>query len=381
MTYRHFNRVSGVVVGIVLAAQIVGLFAFPAVAFAVVCESDNDCGPAFHCDWVVAQKECIAGARDAETIGPANQPTDTPGADAEADAADAAPQESVGFIPLTDLPGLREVANSSTLPVFLNNLYKLCIGAAAVLAVLQIMRGGITYMLGDSITEKKEARTLMLMSVVGLLLVLSPVIVFGLIDSRILSLQLNFGTLAPAERAGVAPDVTVSDMIAVCSRFSEDPERMVAVTEFEDGSLPGNASTWDYGPSSDVCDSTCSTKTRSGSDSRNCSTERDPENRNSLMYCDCRPYEVSRTQHTLESVTVTTGGEQYTLSAVRSVVFANLGQCEALTAGNVRNYVGGGTLSCDSQAANYAACDAAVLAAVNGGTLTLDEVECAAAEL
>lgn len=379
MTYRHFNRVSGVMVGIVLAAQIVGLFALPTVAFAVVCENDNDCGPYSHCDWVVAQKECIAGSRDAETVGPANQ--NTPGADADAEAAAAPAQESVGFIPLTDLPGLREVANSSSIPVFLNNIYKLCIGAAAVLAVLQIMRGGITYMLGDSITEKKEARTLMLMSVVGLLLVLSPVIVFGLIDPRILNLQLNFGTLAPAERTGVAPDVPVSDMIAVCARFSEDPERMVAVTEFVDGSLPTNASTWDSGPSSDACVSTCSTKTRSGSDSRHCSTERDPENRNLLMYCDCRPYEVSRTQHRLKSVTVTTGGQQYTFSTTRAIVYASLGQCEALTPATVRGFAGGNSLQCDSQAGNYAACDAALIAAANGETVTVDEVECVPAEV
>jgi len=100
-----------------------------------------------------------------------------------------------GFVPLTQIPGITDVANSTTLPAFLNNVYQICIGAAAVLAVLQIMRGGLTYMLGDSVTEKKEAKDLITMSVVGLLLVLSPAIVFGLIDPRILNLQLNFDGL------------------------------------------------------------------------------------------------------------------------------------------------------------------------------------------
>lgn len=361
--------------GIVLAAQVVGLFALPTVAFAA-CENDSDCEPGYRCETVVAAKECVVGSRvDNENIGPAN---DTPAADADADAANAPAQESVGFIPLTDLPGLREAANSSTIPVFLNNVYKLCIGAAAVLAVLQIMRGGITYMLGDSITEKKEARTLMLMSVVGLMLVLSPVIVFGLIDPRILSLQLNFGNLAPAERAGAIS----GDTVDVCARFSDDPESMVTVTEFVDGSLPTNASTWSEGLSSDdECVATCSTKTRSGSDSVRCSTERDPENRNSLMYCDCRTFDVARTQHRLESVTVTVGGQQYTFSSTRLIMFATLAQCSGVTSASMRNRVANNSLQCDSQAGNYAACDAALLSVLDGEAATVDEVECVPAEV
>lgn len=198
MTYRHFNRVSAVMVGIVLAAQVVGLLVLPSPVFATQC--DGSAGPTcltkccpdasgtLQCSGLPVNGSCPSVAQTTQT-------SDTPGADADAEAAAAPAQESVGFIPLTDLPGLREVANSSSIPVFLNNIYKLCIGAAAVLAVLQIMRGGITYMMGDSITEKKEARGLILMSVVGLLLVLSPVIVFGLIDPRILNLQINFGSL------------------------------------------------------------------------------------------------------------------------------------------------------------------------------------------
>ena len=81
------------------------------------------------------------------------------------------------FVPLTQIPGIEDVADSGTLPNFLNTIYQLCIGAAAVLAVLQIMRGGMSYMLGDSVTEKKEAKDLIVMSIVGLLLVLSPAIV------------------------------------------------------------------------------------------------------------------------------------------------------------------------------------------------------------
>ena len=95
------------------------------------------------------------------------------------------------FVPLTNIPGIAEAAQSRDLSGLLNTIYKLCIGIAAVLAVVQILRGGLTYMLGDSVTEKREARHHIYMAVFGLLLVLSPAIVFGIIDRRILDLKIN----------------------------------------------------------------------------------------------------------------------------------------------------------------------------------------------
>ncbi len=99
------------------------------------------------------------------------------------------------FVPLTNIPALTEIGSSSTLPIFLNNLYKICIGLAAVLAVLQLIRAGIMYMMGDSVTEKKEAKNLIGLAVMGLVLVLSPTIVFGLINKDILELNLDVKVL------------------------------------------------------------------------------------------------------------------------------------------------------------------------------------------
>ena len=99
--------------------------------------------------------------------------------------------ESVAFVPLTSIPGIESAGNAETLPAFLNNLYKLAIGVAAVLAVLQIVRAGVMYMGGDSITEKKDAKNLIALSVGGLILVLSPVIVFSIINPSILSLKIG----------------------------------------------------------------------------------------------------------------------------------------------------------------------------------------------
>jgi hypothetical protein len=64
------------------------------------------------------------------------------------------------------------------------------------------MRAGVMYMGGDSITEKKEARDLISMSVIGLILVLSPVIVFSIINPDILSLRLGAIKLDPVSSQG-----------------------------------------------------------------------------------------------------------------------------------------------------------------------------------
>ena len=98
---------------------------------------------------------------------------------------------TTAFVPLTSIPGIESAGNAATLPDFLNNLYKLAIGVAAVLAVLQIVRAGVMYMGGDSITEKKDAKNLIALSVGGLILVLSPVIVFSIINPSILSLKIG----------------------------------------------------------------------------------------------------------------------------------------------------------------------------------------------
>ena len=103
--------------------------------------------------------------------------------------------EEATFVPITNIPAFTEVGNAITTPdglsAFLNNIYKLCIGAAAVLAVLQIMRAGIIYMGGDSVTEKKEAKNLIALSIGGLILVLSPVVVFSIINPEILNLEIK----------------------------------------------------------------------------------------------------------------------------------------------------------------------------------------------
>lgn len=97
----------------------------------------------------------------------------------------------VDFVPLTKIPALADAGNAAKLPDFLNSIYRLAIGIAAVLAVLQIVRAGIMFMGGDSVTERREAKSLIALSIGGLILILSPVVVFSIINPSILSLQIG----------------------------------------------------------------------------------------------------------------------------------------------------------------------------------------------
>jgi hypothetical protein len=100
--------------------------------------------------------------------------------------------EDTAFVPLTNLPGISGVSGSPDITSILNNIYRICIGAAAVIAVFQIMRAGVMFMFNKgSISENQEAKQLVQMSILGLILVLSPVIIFSIINPKIL--ELNFG--------------------------------------------------------------------------------------------------------------------------------------------------------------------------------------------
>lgn len=106
------------------------------------------------------------------------------------------------FTSLTQLPGISEVnnelVNADSLPALFNSLYRMCIGAAAVIAVIQIMRAGVKFMTkGGSVSANTEAKDMIRNAILGLVLVLSPAIVFGIINPRILNLELSIGGLQP----------------------------------------------------------------------------------------------------------------------------------------------------------------------------------------
>ncbi|MDD2657182.1 MAG: pilin [Candidatus Pacebacteria bacterium] len=105
-----------------------------------------------------------------------------------------------GFVALAPIPDLTDtsalsVANSTNLASFFNNLYKYLIGLAAVLAVIEIIWGGLEISTKDSVSKQSDGKERITQAIFGLVLVLSPVIVFSIINPSILNLSLNLEPL------------------------------------------------------------------------------------------------------------------------------------------------------------------------------------------
>ncbi len=97
-----------------------------------------------------------------------------------------------GFVGLAPVPGLTDIQpTEGGLAAFFNNLYKFAIGAAAVLAVIMIIWGGLEISTQDSVGNQSAGRDKIRNAILGLVLVLSPVLVFSLINPSILNLSLN----------------------------------------------------------------------------------------------------------------------------------------------------------------------------------------------
>ena len=107
-----------------------------------------------------------------------------------------------GFVPLAPIPGLTDqsalsVVNSEGLATFFNNLYKYLIGIAAAIAVVQIIWAGldIAFFHKDAVSAITDDKGKIYNAIYGLILVLSPVLVFSIINPNILNLSLNLPPL------------------------------------------------------------------------------------------------------------------------------------------------------------------------------------------
>lgn len=102
------------------------------------------------------------------------------------------PHALAAFVPLAPIPGLTDIQpTQSGLVGFFNSLYKYCIGLAATLAVIEIIWGGLEISTQDSVSKKSDGRERITQAILGLILVLSPVLVFSIINPNILNLSLN----------------------------------------------------------------------------------------------------------------------------------------------------------------------------------------------
>jgi hypothetical protein len=105
---------------------------------------------------------------------------------------------TANFVPIAPIPGLTEgidPTQTNGITDFLNNLYRFLIGVAAVVTVIQIIRGGLLIATQESIGKHSEGREIIQQSLLGLLLVLSPVLIFSIINPGILNLSYTMNPL------------------------------------------------------------------------------------------------------------------------------------------------------------------------------------------
>lgn len=141
-----------------------------------------------------------------------------------------------GFVALAPIPGLTSpemtsVVNSATLANFFNNLYKFLIGLAAVLAVIMIIWGGLEISTQDSISKQGAGKEKIQNAIFGLVLVLSPVLVFSIINPSILNLSLNLPAL-DTKSGNSSQELKIRGTGTVCSGYSEYRSANISVQNY-----------------------------------------------------------------------------------------------------------------------------------------------------
>jgi len=134
-----------------------------------------------------------------------------------------------GFTALAPIPGLTDISptaviDGSVLALFFNNLYKYLIGLAATLAVIEIIWAGldISFFHKDAVSAIVDDKGRIYNAIFGLILVLSPYLVFYIINPSILNLSLNLPPirLAVPSTSGTGA-LSIPGTGTVCSGYSE----------------------------------------------------------------------------------------------------------------------------------------------------------------
>jgi|GEM_PF-2344519 len=94
-----------------------------------------------------------------------------------------------GYVPLVRIPGITD-ADFTNATAIVNGLIRITVVAAALLAVIQIIRGGFMYITTEAVSTKGEAKKLISDALTGLLLILVSVLILTLVNPDILKLRL-----------------------------------------------------------------------------------------------------------------------------------------------------------------------------------------------
>jgi len=96
------------------------------------------------------------------------------------------------YQPLVGIPGVTTSGDGRVdFDSFINSLYALSIGIAALLAVIKIVIAGVKYMLTDIVTGKEEAKKDIKGALLGLLVVMGAVLILTVINPQLVAVNFN----------------------------------------------------------------------------------------------------------------------------------------------------------------------------------------------
>ncbi len=97
---------------------------------------------------------------------------------------------ALDYTPLVPLPGITGTATSN-LPEYLVALFRVTLGLAAVLAVIQITIGGVEYMSTDAISGKEDGKERITQAIYGLILAIGAWLILNTVNPRILTFSFE----------------------------------------------------------------------------------------------------------------------------------------------------------------------------------------------
>ncbi len=126
------------------------------------------------------------------------------------------------YTPLVGVPGLEAGKGFST-EQYVNALYYLSITVAGLLAVVQIIYGGVEWTFSDAFTEKSSAKTRIQGALLGLLIILSAVLILNTINPNLTILNIfgnapDSGSLSTGSGGTTFKDANVGDQFPTAGK-------------------------------------------------------------------------------------------------------------------------------------------------------------------
>ncbi len=108
---------------------------------------------------------------------------------ADPDVSGKTVTKTPAYTPMVGIPGLAKVS-TYTAEMYVDALYKLAITVGGILAVIQIIFGGVMYMFDGSITNKEAGKDKIKGALFGLLIILGAVLLLQTINPDLLNLKI-----------------------------------------------------------------------------------------------------------------------------------------------------------------------------------------------